>query len=72
MPIDTYTPERLKYLALLGEQFPNFQALCTEIINLGAILNLVPSSIHASPPPMYTAVAALGSAEGVKAFSARH
>lgn len=46
MPIDTYTPERLKYLALLGEQFPNFQALCTEIINLGAILNLPKGTEH--------------------------
>ncbi|MBQ8537016.1 MAG: fructose-1,6-bisphosphatase [Clostridia bacterium] len=41
-----YSPERIKYLNLLAEQFPTFQALCTEIINLGAILNLPKGTEH--------------------------
>lgn len=46
MPEYAYTPERIKYLNLLAEQFPTFQALCTEIINLGAILNLPKGTEH--------------------------
>ena len=39
-----YTPmiseEKLKYLKLLGEKYPSIPAVCREIINLQAILNL--------------------------------
>ena len=40
------TPERIKYLSLLAEQYPTLQALCTEIINLNAILNLPKGTEH--------------------------
>lgn len=43
---ETCTPERAKYLSLLAEQYPTFQALCTEIINLNAILNLPKGTEH--------------------------
>ncbi len=46
MTESVYTQERLKYLTLLSEQFPTFQALCTEIINLSAILNLPKGTEH--------------------------
>ena len=35
-----YTKSELKYLELLSERFPTIQDVCTEIINLKAILNL--------------------------------
>ena len=38
--------ERREYLALLAEQYPTVQALCTEIINLRAILNLPKGTEH--------------------------
>lgn len=43
---ETCTPERARYLSLLAEQYPTFQALCTEIINLNAILNLPKGTEH--------------------------
>ena len=40
-------PEQtVKYLSLLGQQFPNQQAVFTEIINLQAILNLPKGTEH--------------------------
>lgn len=41
-----YTPERIKYLSLLAEQFHSRQELCTEIINLGAVLSLPKGTEH--------------------------
>jgi len=38
--------ERYEYLSLLAEQYPTEQALCTEIINLKAILNLPKGTEH--------------------------
>ena len=38
--------ERLEYLSLLAEQYPTVQALCTEIINLRAIVNLPKGTEH--------------------------
>ena len=38
--------ERLEYLSLLSEQYPTVQALCTEIINLRAIVNLPKGTEH--------------------------
>ena len=38
--------ERMKYLSLLAEQFPSRQALCTELINLGAVLSLPRGTEH--------------------------
>lgn len=38
--------ERMEYLNLLAEQYPTIQALCTEIINLRAILNLPKGTEH--------------------------
>lgn len=35
-----YTRENLKYLELLSREYPTMQSVCTEIINLQAILNL--------------------------------
>ena len=40
------TEQALKYLELLGQQFPNQQAVFTEIINLQAILNLPKGTEH--------------------------
>lgn len=40
MSTEHYSRERLKYLGLLAEKYPSIQALCTEIINLSAMLNL--------------------------------
>ncbi|MDD3333875.1 MAG: fructose-1,6-bisphosphatase [Eubacteriales bacterium] len=40
------SPDRQKYLALLGERFPTKQSLYTEIINLNAILNLPKGTEH--------------------------
>lgn len=45
-----YTPsfseEKLKYLRLLSEQYPSIPAVCREIINLKAILNLPKGTEH--------------------------
>ena len=38
--------EQLRYLALLSEQYPTVQDVCTEIINLKAILNLPKGTEH--------------------------
>ena len=38
--------ERLEYLTLLSEQYPTVQSLCTEIINLRAIVNLPKGTEH--------------------------
>ena len=46
MPHTTFTPERLKYLRLLGKQYPNEASLFTEIINLRAIMNLPKGTEH--------------------------
>lgn len=45
MPL-SYTPERIKYLNLLSEQFPTRQALYTEIINVSALLSLPKGTEH--------------------------
>lgn len=41
-----YNEEELKYLNLLLEKFPTIQHVCTEIINLKAILNLPKGTEH--------------------------
>ena len=38
--------EELKYLKVLSEKFPTVQSVCTEIINLEAILNLPKGTEH--------------------------
>ena len=38
--------EELKYLKMLSEKFPTVQSVCTEIINLKAILNLPKGTEH--------------------------
>ena len=43
---ETMTPERLKYLRLLGEQYPTVEALCTEIARLSARLSLPKGTEH--------------------------
>lgn len=40
------TNAEIKYLKLLAEKFPSIQEVCTEIINLQAILNLPKSTEH--------------------------
>ena len=40
------TSEEIKYLSLLAKQFPNIEAVNTEIINLQAILNLPKATEH--------------------------
>ena len=40
------TPDTLKYLRLLGEQYPTVEALCTEITRLGAQLSLPKGTEH--------------------------
>ena len=40
------TEERLKYLQLLGERYPNVEALCTEITRLSAQLSLPKGTEH--------------------------
>ena len=45
MPV-SYSPERVKYLNLLSEQFPTRQALYTEIINVSAVLSLPKGTEH--------------------------
>ncbi|MDR2084046.1 MAG: fructose-1,6-bisphosphatase [Bacteroidales bacterium] len=42
----TYTDEQIKYLSLLSQKFPTIQSVCTEIINLEAILNLPKGTEH--------------------------
>ena len=46
----SYTPylseEKLKYLRLLAEKYPSIPAVCREIINLKAILNLPKGTEH--------------------------
>ena len=41
-----FKKEELKYLELLSEKFPTVQEVCTEIINLQAILNLPKGTEH--------------------------
>lgn len=41
-----YKVEEIKYLSLLSEKFPTIQDVCTEIINLQAILNLPKGTEH--------------------------
>ena len=43
---ETLSPERLKYLKLLGEGFPTAEALCTEITRLNAKLHLPKGTEH--------------------------
>ena len=44
--MDDYSKEELKYLSILAEKFPTIQSVCTEIINLEAILNLPKGTEH--------------------------
>lgn len=44
--MNNYTEQELKYLRLLSEKFPSIQDVCTEIINLQAILNLPKGTEH--------------------------
>ena len=46
MPYTAPSPQQLKYLRLLARQFPNQQAVFSEIINLQAILNLPKGTEH--------------------------
>ena len=46
MEENNYSPEKLKYLKLLSQQFPTKQSVSTEIINLTAILNLPKGTEH--------------------------
>lgn len=41
-----YGKEYIKYLKLLSTQYPTIQSVCTEIINLQAILNLPKGTEH--------------------------
>ena len=41
-----YSDEEIKYLSLLAKEFPTIQDVCTEIINLKAILNLPKATEH--------------------------
>ena len=41
-----YDKEEIKYLGILAEKFPTIQSVCTEIINLEAILNLPKGTEH--------------------------
>lgn len=41
-----FSPERIKYLSLLGEQFSSAQVLCTELIQLNAIQKLPKGTEH--------------------------
>ena len=43
---EALTPERLKYLKLLGESYPTMEALCTEISRLSAKLSLPKGTEH--------------------------
>ena len=43
---DTLSPERLKYLRLLGESYPTVEALCTEITQLTVKLSLPKGTEH--------------------------
>ena len=40
------TPERLKYLKLLSEQYPTIEAICTEIVRISAQLGLPKGTEH--------------------------
>ena len=44
--MDKYSDSEIKYLELLAEKFPSVQDVCTEIINLQAILNLPKGTEH--------------------------
>ena len=44
--MENYNIEELKYLKILSEKFPSIQSVCTEIINLEAILNLPKGTEH--------------------------
>ncbi len=44
--MENYNEKELKYLELLSEKFSNIQEVCTEIINLKAILNLPKGTEH--------------------------
>ena len=44
--MDRYSNEEIKYLNILSEKFPTIQSVCTEIINLEAILNLPKGTEH--------------------------
>ena len=46
MVVSGCTEQTMKYLSLLSQQFPNQQAVFTEIINLQAILNLPKGTEH--------------------------
>ena len=46
MSAAVFTPERLKYLGLLAEGFPNMEALYTEIMEQSAILSLPKGTEH--------------------------
>ncbi|MCK9303231.1 MAG: fructose-1,6-bisphosphatase [Bacteroidales bacterium] len=43
---NVYDEAQIKYLTLLSHKFPNIQSVCTEIINLEAILNLPKGTEH--------------------------
>ena len=44
--MSNYEKNELKYLEILSERFPTVQSVCTEIINLEAILNLPKGTEH--------------------------
>ena len=44
--MERFDKEHIKYLNILSEKFPTIQSVCTEIINLEAILNLPKGTEH--------------------------
>ncbi len=52
MVVSGCTEQTMKYLSLLSQQFPNQQAVFTEIINLHEKIELVRSE-HKDPPTWY-------------------
>ena len=46
MHSSAFTPEQLKYLQLLSQQYPTIQQTATEILRLRAVLNLPKGTEH--------------------------
>ena len=46
VPSGTLSPDQLKYLSLLAEQYPSEEALCTEITRLNARMSLPKGTEH--------------------------
>ena len=46
VPANSYTPEQLRYLKLLSQQFPSIEQAATEVLRLRAVLNLPKGTEH--------------------------